>query len=1449
MKHSYLKKVAAFIRNQFNHKKYLPVIFCMAAMVMVGAIAIFSGGLFASMGEASTDSSQESAEMMRITENMQTGKDSQYGGSISFTVDSFSDFVFVKGGKTIASDHVSEILKSACLRGDGIENNELVLGKECAYEFIPVLGKESWEIQLPDTVSWTSSTKTITTQITEVNAEGKSQIKEVTVGTIIVGQDGKVTYTPNQDCPDSAYNNEDVQNFSMSVLFNVSSTKRGGIEFPGVGTVNFQSRDLAPFLKEAKLTQDGREIGDNDTVVVGEHYNYHVSFGEKGSELLDQFSTPMHFQLPQNVTCDEIKDQPIYDKEYDPNKPVGWYSVDENGLVTFEFDEEYLASKTNVSMDLDFDLTVADKGDGSGTTFPWKDGQTKTFKTDSVPDATLKKTKGEYHPADPQGPCIDYTVELEITKGMVKNPEIKDTMGNGLSYRKGSGKVVVLDKDGKDITSQYMPNPPSLVETENGWKVENMPESLSKGEKVVVTYQSNVDFDSIGGNADKGNYSFTVENTATFTGDAPVDGEEPIEREANVNETLTDKRTEKTGSYDKEKDRIDWEIVVGSGSTDVRGAVVKDTLSGKHWIDKNMPLELKWKDETGETIHTFTIQWDDPNLKYTQDEAGHITEFNYAIPGPDAKEGENPFWQFTDDTGEVRTWQKGDRLKLEYYTQYDPTTTDHTYSNTAIVEVDEQYTFKGEDNVGIGAGTINKSGTESADGKYMEYSVTLSIPSAAELLELMGASDRDPDRPSFYIEDQLEFPSVKVYDKDNNSTNVRYFVANYPEDVTITATLDNGEVIPFIKDGSGDHSFKVAKDGIDYHTDGEDKEKSWREFQIWFNIHYGGGSTIDHNDSIWILDRPCTLTITYKVSTDSKVYLEGADINADSGLTVRDLLDQGWRLDNEVKGRGENKGANDFGATHKYTITRPEFGVNKAAKILEADPEHPFDNEIEYRVEFNAFTTNIETGEFEKVTINPRTFFLEDTFDSRLEYVPGSMEVHVYSPERRLRVQYGLVKDEGLTIGSTDDGKTKLTVGAMSFNRQVWVDEWNKDYDTLKYYMAHDKGEGALRDNDAIYIFVYRLRVKDEYNDGSQMHFDNEAIVHYGDKSNKDNAGVDFTPDVLVKNGEHAYDDTGADIVQYTVEVNPGGIDMVTTEREDLNPDRYTLTDHMDEILSLMSDSIEVYRIEKDGTETPLEATNDQALVRPKNNYFVFQEAENNTFKLILPDEQHIRIKYSASVNADKDSTVDVTNTIEMEGGMSISDTSKAEFKVDGNGASIHGDNGMRLFKQDAFTGNYIGGATFELYSTKENGSINANIDGTPYSFEKYDTLKPDALKGASIGPQERNEGKYYLLLETQAPAGYQLNEEPVIIVFGEPKDEDPETVNVSYNGKEYPGLKVHYITSGNNVVVFEDKPELYQLPETGGHSYVCLYLLGIAFALLGSALLLNKRRTFAKRG
>ena len=1232
--------------------------------------------------------------------------------------------------------------------------------------------------------------------------------------------------------------------------------------------------NLESFITDSKLTQKGVEIPEDGKVVLGEQYTYSVQFSEPDKNG-NKFSQDMEFQLPKDVTCNAKENRPIYDEKWLDDdgkmKPAGYYSVDEDGKVTVHLDPEYMNARDNKKMKMDFDLTVSGTGEDGGITFPWEGGSEQTFTTDGNPDANLDKTAGEYLPNDPDGPCVEYKVELQVTKGAVYNPTLEDQMQPGLSYRGGSAEIEIYNEKGELVNKYEKLNEtttPRLVPTTNedgttGWKIEGLPSPLEKDWKVVVKYKGDVDLKKLNPTKSESGFNFQVDNKVVFNGNNPVGT--PIDpKTAESHVPFTDTVLKKSGKQE-EDGTLNWEIEVGSGSSDVRGSKVKDTLTGGHWIDKSHNLQIKWKDENGDTIRTYEIPWDEAEtygLTVKTDTAGHIIGFEYTIPeeGTTKKDKDNrTFWKGTSDDRN-REWKQGDRIKIEYYTTHDTLTSEQQkngvkYKNDVEVKVDRDTTFKTDKEIGIGTGAVNKDVEE--QGNYLKYTVNFDIPDAESLAAIVGRDD--PDEGSglrFYLMDQLEFPKDTYKDTEGNEIKARFFVNNVPEDIEIYAVMkSNGSRVDFAKDdpSKSPYFFHVVIDGKDYTTE-DDEKKRVREFRILFNTMEG-----KYTKSFWPLEEACTLTVTYYIPMDARLTCETYGESAETGkeevtgyfdtdLTLGDLLRQGYKLRNEISGRGQGSGGKLEGR-RDYQITPREGDVIKSAEheLLEDGQEV-----IEYHVYFNAFRENPDKSSKDKYIILeeiiPGTFSLADTFDSRLEYVKGSLYVETLSEEKRVRNRY---KYNGDPVIETGDKTTTLTAKADGFNIAEKTDEYSPKDNLVQY--LEDIGDAT------IFHFVYKLKLKDEFmkSGDTNITLNNEAQVNYNGKSGSDDASVSFNPDVLKKEGLKALED-GLDVMQYTIDVNPGAADMATTTSESYNPDHYTLTDEMDRKLVLNDpNSIKVYRIEKkeNGEEEKilLERVADQNQVNPDSDYYVFQEAENNTFKLILPDEQHLEIEYSVRINDTIHAEGTVTNKVKLEAGITVEDSNEAKYTMDSDTATITGDAALRLYKRDASKGNYMDGATFTVYTIANGGPIEAKINGVEKKFEKWENIKPTALDGESITSKEGYEGEYYILLETEAPSGYKGDPTPVVFKFGEPpKDKDgkeiEEKVNVTYDEQTYE-VTVQYIHAGDNVVVFDNSLNTYELPETGGFGSITYTLAGLLLILGGAFCLMYRRNNIQKGG
>ena len=180
-------------------------------------------------------------------------------------------------------------------------------------------------------------------------------------------------------------------------------------------------------------------------------------------------------------------------------------------------------------------------------------------------------------------------------------------------------------------------------------------------------------------------------------------------------------------------------------------------------------------------------------------------------------------------------------------------------------------------------------------------------------------------------------------------------------------------------------------------------------------------------------------------------------------------------------------------------------------------------------------------------------------------------------------------------------------------------------------------------------------------------------------------------------------------------------------------------------------------------------------------------------------------------------------------------DTGNNEVLKNGNIDKINGQIGIAKFtnkktvvninleKVDSQTADTkLSGAKFDLYK------VDANGEKTDKAIRSYTSGQHGAIsiENLSIGQ--------YVLIETEAPAGYMVSAKPWNIVVA-----NDRTVTVTYNGKSVKSRQ------DNNTIYYQiTNAKVYSLPESGGPGTYGFTISGVA--ILATALLLfinNKRR------
>ena len=201
---------------------------------------------------------------------------------------------------------------------------------------------------------------------------------------------------------------------------------------------------------------------------------------------------------------------------------------------------------------------------------------------------------------------------------------------------------------------------------------------------------------------------------------------------------------------------------------------------------------------------------------------------------------------------------------------------------------------------------------------------------------------------------------------------------------------------------------------------------------------------------------------------------------------------------------------------------------------------------------------------------------------------------------------------------------------------------------------------------------------------------------------------------------------------------------------------------------------------------------------------------------------------YSAIAKNQQQKATDITFTMGT-------DTGNIEVLKNGNTDKINGQIGIAKFtnkktvvninleKVDSQTADTkLSGAKFDLYK------VDANGEKTDKAIRSYTSGQHGAISIENLPIGQ------YVLIETEAPAGYMVSAKPWNIVVA-----NNRTVTVTYNGKSVKSRQ------DNNTIYYQiTNAKVYSLPESGGPGTYGFTISGVA--ILATALLLfinNKRR------
>ncbi|MCF0110999.1 MAG: Cna B-type domain-containing protein [Erysipelotrichaceae bacterium] len=508
--------------------------------------------------------------------------------------------------------------------------------------------------------------------------------------------------------------------------------------------------------------------------------------------------------------------------------------------------------------------------------------------------------------------------------------------------------------------------------------------------------------------------------------------------------------------------------------------------------------------------------------------------------------------------------------------------------------------------------------------------------------------------------------------------------------------------------------------------------EEFKDFHIYlstnteFYIYFGNAL----KSSVWPFAEATEVVIRYSVP---RAVLDKTKVELEHYLEAGEIIQNLIYIKYGEYGKESSKNASYL--YKEESVTKIDKGLLK----MDLDT-----HEMQYEVTFNAgLDTEIKNVQGEGA-YGSASF--EDTFDKRLEYVAGSFKIERWSKDgKKLEDTYTAVDGNSIVV---ENGRISVDFSLMQ----------NKNKTKLNNVLRTDR----------IYKATYKLRIKDsEYEDvmasrTSYVLFDNEAKIITNGAEDFDVYTTAYPTGILSKDSKLK----DGDILVYTVRFNESET-AYTTSNNTLHLVDTVLSDN----LSLKPETIHVYAI-KNGEQTEL-----------KNCYTIKDGGKVIVFD--VPDETYIKIVYEEKV-IDSGKGVQVDNKIELEGYETITVVDEQKVDITVSDASAYGDHGsFTLFKTNKDTGEPLKGASFKLYTSKEN-AVNKK-DSITYKDKKYYcalefTTNENGWATIDHVVLTLKDADTYLLVETAAPDNFELDETPIPFVFN-PKEGTTPKVFVKNGG------------------------------------------------------------------
>lgn len=344
--------------------------------------------------------------------------------------------------------------------------------------------------------------------------------------------------------------------------------------------------------------------------------------------------------------------------------------------------------------------------------------------------------------------------------------------------------------------------------------------------------------------------------------------------------------------------------------------------------------------------------------------------------------------------------------------------------------------------------------------------------------------------------------------------------------------------------------------------------------------------------------------------------------------------------------------------------------------------------------------------------------------------------------------------EEHTGLGRGSEAKTVVD------NQQLATDNVSSAGNTVTFSIPTT----GLGDYAGYAKLTYKTAVKRSELDVSknEVKFTNSASAESGDKKFDTGSGtVTIKNNVIKKTGEQV---SNSNRIKYTILVNESGVALKN------GADFLELVDTMDAECTLVPSTLKVYEC-VNGAWSPLTDKDYSSKMEQVKD----ESGSRTKLTLEAPDEKYLKVEYEVIPTGNPGEEVSLSNTAELTGVKEGSAIDEHNWKIQNASASAGGNGySITMTKYDAQqVGATLEGAEFKLYSVDMDQA--KNLEDMESARTLFGTATTDVNGKISFGTSDKKMGNcvLYQLVETKAPTGYAVTQQPVwIMLRGSANDE-----------------------------------------------------------------------------